>query len=625
MKQTDLIAKISLLTLASIIITAGCDKSSYLENKFIPLNSAKETEKIVINDKHLEPTENFITTPRYNSRAYSIPGSGGGRRSQQNALTILSLSEFRTFDGSKNHDSNLGMAAVGPESVSKKLNTKNLFDHTNGLILDFPAAQEESSLLRLLPPRYKEDGSTPLDTLPHPRLISNTIFAQESPIPSDKLTQMTFLWGQFLDHDMSLSPQNSEESFLIEPFNDPITINGVKLLRSQILPDSGSSLESPRQQFNTITSFIDGSQVYGSSALRGEWLRDANDGTLKISLGNWLPFGEDNNSSPFMAGLTENPHLGSYANLYTAGDVRANETIFLTALHSLFLREHNRIAKEISSKIVNPERDLVYQATRKVVGALMQSITYNEFLPSLGITLEKYDGYKKETDPRILNIFSTAGFRIGHTMVSDGIALKDKSGEIAMSPLFDSFFQPEHFTEDMFDSLFRGAPSAPAEKIDNKIVNSLRNLLFSVTQGFGLDLAMINIQRSRDHGLPSYLQVRQLFDGESKLSEEAEELLLTLYDSLDDVDLWVGMLMEPTLADKEVGQTISDILSKQFTALRDGDRFYYKNDPDFRIGGSLERLGYGLKYIEKRNLSDIIVDNSNVTSEEIQENVFLLK
>ena len=103
--------------------------------------------------------------------------------------------------------------------------------------------------------------------------------------------------------------------------------------RSLYDPDTGTGLDNPRQQINEISAWIDASNVYGSDLERATALRTL-DGTgrLKTSAGNLLPFNTEGFAN---AG-------GSGPTLFLAGDVRANEQIGLTAMHVLFMREHNR-------------------------------------------------------------------------------------------------------------------------------------------------------------------------------------------------------------------------------------------------------------------------------------------
>src|SRR6185369_6459844 len=96
-----------------------------------------------------------------------------------------------------------------------------------------------------------------------------------------------------------------------------------------------------------------------------------------------LPF---NNSATFPTGtlpMANDAHLVPNSQLFAAGDVRANENIELTSLHTLFVREHNRIAGLIASANPRLSDEQVYQQARSWVIAEMQSITYNQWLPAL--------------------------------------------------------------------------------------------------------------------------------------------------------------------------------------------------------------------------------------------------
>ncbi len=58
--------------------------------------------------------------------------------------------------------------------------------------------------------------------------------------------------------------------------------------------------------------------------------------------------------------------------LMRVGDVRVGENIALTSLHTLFLREHNRLARAL--RVLNPtwSSETLYQEARKIVGAYNQ-------------------------------------------------------------------------------------------------------------------------------------------------------------------------------------------------------------------------------------------------------------
>lgn len=71
------------------------------------------------------------------------------------------------------------------------------------------------------------------------------------------------------------------------------------------------------------------------------------------------------------------------AKLIFLGDLRANENLHLTSMHLIWARQHNQIASTL--KKLNPHwnDDIIFQESRKILGAQMQHITYNEFLPLL--------------------------------------------------------------------------------------------------------------------------------------------------------------------------------------------------------------------------------------------------
>lgn len=523
----------------------------------------------------------------------------------ENVLGI-ELSELRSFDGRGNHPDDVGMAGG------------DVFD--NGPQTSPTMA---SCLMRHLD-HYLPDGETPdVSALPHPRLVSNNIFAQNESIPNPRnLSQMAFIWGQFLGHDITETPLTSDASFPIPAFDDDMTKDGLRFYRSKEIPRHDEA--DRRQQFNQITSFIDASHIYGSGVARAHWLRTYTNGELKTSAGNLLPYGDDDGSSPPMAGVVENPHL-SASDLFVAGDDRANENLYLNAMHTIFVREHNRLAREIRERSGEVDDEKIYEATRKILGAVIQSITYNEFLPALGVELPAYRGYSEDVDPRILNIFATAVYRLGHTMLPNSVSLTDAQGSESEIDLYKIFFAPGSMNGEFLDGLIRGAISHPAERVDNKVVNGIRNFMFDPFSNHGkLDLAMLNIHRAREHGLPRYMDVRALFDGDSKIAQVDEAQLLSVYQSLDHVDLWVGMLSEQELPGKAIGQTINDVFTMQFKSLRDGDRFFYRRDSDFYENGGLGRLGYNSAYVEQRTLAKIIADNTNVSREDMPENVFFV-
>jgi len=439
-------------------------------------------------------------------------------------------------------------------------------------------------------------------------------------------TDLVWQWGQFLDHDIDLTATGEPP----EPFDVPVPTGDrwfdpastgsetITLDRSLYDPSTGTSPGNPRQQSNEITAFIDASNVYGSDPVRASALR-ANDGSgrLKESRPGFLPFNA--NGLPNTGG----PDPG----LFVAGDVRANEQVALTAMHTLFLREHNRRALRIQLAEPALTGDEIYERARAIVGGQMQVITYEEFLPVLlgPNALSPYPGYDPEVNPGIANIFSTAAYRFGHSMLPPTLLRLNWLGQPIFGgplPLRDAFFAPDEIIPPEghgISSLLRGLASQLAQDVDVLVIDDVRNFLFGSPGQGGFDLASLNMQRGRDHGLPSYNQARI----ESGLSPaagfhditsdvEIQQRLESVYGNVDDVDVWIGGLAEDHLPCSLVGELFFTVLSDQFERLRDGDRFWYEvafSDTD-------------LEELQTTSLADIIRRNTPIGSD-IQENVFL--
>jgi hypothetical protein len=480
-------------------------------------------------------------------------------------------------------------------------------------------------LLRTAPAAYADGVSTPAGaTRAGARAVSDLVAAAspEGTINDRNMSAFVYAWGQFIDHDIDLTPNGSPaESFNVpvpagDPYFDPSDTGTqvISLNRSQYDPATGTAADNPRQQVNVITAYIDGSMVYGSDPTRAAALRSFAGGRLKTSAGDLLPFNTDGLPN------ANDAHLFPDDQLFLAGDVRANENIELTALQTLFMREHNRIADGLAAANPGLSDQQLYQRARQTVIAEIQSITYNEFLPALlGRGLGTYRGYDPTVNAGIANEFSTAAFRLGHSMLGDDIEFLDNNGqdvhdEVALS---QAFFNPGLVEETGIDPILKYLASDRAQEIDTQVVNSVRNFLFGPPGAGGLDLASLNIQRGRDHGLADYNSARAAYglprvtDFNQITSDPVlQQKLKDVYGSVDNIDLWVGGLAEDHVSGGSVGPTFRRILTDQFRRLRDGDRYWFENQFS---GGQLFRL-------EQTQLSDVIRRNSGISN--VQDNVF---
>ncbi len=520
-------------------------------------------------------------------------------------LTVIANGqEYRTIDGSGNNLSNPNWGSTGEQ------------------------------LLRITSHAYSDGISAPGGLgFPNPRIISNALFAQDSSL-TDQLNLSDFIWvfGQFTDHDViATSSDPTEPASIHIDFDDEYFNPGgifpnieIHMSRSQAVAGTGTDASNPREHSNNLTAWIDASNVYGSDTETAAWLRSNIDGKLKISSGGLMPYnttdGELNSpidhDAPEME--NENPFVTKF---FIAGDARANENALLICLHTVFVREHNRYCDVLKALHPSWEDERLYLEARRRVNAHIQAITYEEWLPAMGIHMDAYSGYDDTANPNISNIFSAAAFRLGHTLLNGNLRTVDNDGNfLGDVALRDAFFTPSLVADMGMDPFFKGMAEQVEQEMDGKVVDDVRNFLFGPPMsGFGgLDLAAININRGRERGIPSFNVARadlgltpytDLNDFTS--DQEVLNVLSAQYGNVNNIDAWVGMLLEEHMPSALFGETIMHIMMDQFGALRDGDRFYYENDD--ALAGEIET-------IKNTTFRDIIMRNTAVTI--MQENVF---
>jgi peroxidase len=548
------------------------------------------------------------------------PGQGQPPKPGKTPLGVMLTQGFRTVDGADNNPFQPAWGAT-----------------------DIP-------FTRLVGSDYGDGAGSPAGAdRPSARAVSNAVCAQSEDRPNAlAATDMLWQWGQFLDHDIDLTAGSSPaEAFDIavplgDPWFDPFSTGTetIGLDRS-----AGVFVNGQREQLNEITAWIDGSMIYGSDEERALALRTL-DGTgrLRTSEGDLLPYN--------LELLPNAPY--PQVDFFLAGDIRANEQVALTALHTLFVREHNWWAERIArlthskpkSKPKKPKSsgkpggdgkgkggppptlsgDEIYQRARAIVGAEIQAITFREFLPVLlgKQALPKYEGYAPGVDPSIRNAFATSAYRVGHTMLSSTLLRLDRRGnehEAGHLDLADAFFSPTELSAWGIEPLLRGLAHQRAQEVDPLVVDDVRNFLFGPPGAGGFDLASLNIQRGRDHGLPSLAALRTELEllpptEFSDICSDAQVVanLSSVYELPADVDPWVGALAEDHLPGAMVGETLHAILTEQFRALRDGDRFWYER----AFPKKTKRL------IERQTLAKIIRRNTDIGAE-IPRDVFRIR
>ncbi|XP_007956202.1 myeloperoxidase [Orycteropus afer afer] len=523
------------------------------------------------------------------------------------------------------------------------------------------------AFVRWLPAEYEDGFSLPFGwtpgvkrggfPVPLARAVSNEIvrFPTEQLTPDQERALMFMQWGQLIDHDLDFTPEpaarvsfvtgvNCETSCLQQPPcfplkippNDPRISNQedcIPFFRS--CPACTQSNITIRNQINALTSFVDASMVYGSEDPLARDLRNLTNqlGLLKVN----NRFTDNGRALLPFDNLHDDPCLLTNRSVripcFLAGDTRSSEMPELTSMHTLFLREHNRLATEL--KRLNPHWDgeRLYQEARKIVGAMVQIITYRDYLPLvLGPTamrkyLPQYRGYNDSVDPRISNVFTNA-FRYGHTLIQPFMFRLDNQYQpISRVPLSEVFFASWRVVlEGGIDPILRGLMATPAKlNRQNQIaVDEIRERLFKQVMRIGLDLPALNMQRSRDHGLPGYNAWRRFCglpepDTVGKLGTVMKNLdlaqkLMAQYGTPDNIDIWMGGVAEPLQHNGRVGPLLACIIGTQFRKLRDGDRFWWENKDVF----SRQQK----QALAKISLPRIICDNTGITTVS-KNNIFM--
>lgn len=262
-------------------------------------------------------------------------------------------------------------------------------------------------------------------------------------------------------------------------------------------------------------------------------------------------------------------------------------------MHTVWFREHNRLVTELRQLNPHWDGDRLYHEGRKIVGAMMQVITYRHWLPDIlgpegTEALGTYRGYDPSAEPSLSNAFASSAFRFGHAMVNP--VLRRLGPDFATIPegdltLGEAFFAPWRLVEEGgVDPVLRGLFAVPAKRNrPGEVMNrELTEGLFAAAHAVALDLAALNVQRGRDHGLPGYAEwreqcgfgpVRSWEDYAADVADpEVLGRLAAVYGHPRNVDLWVGGLLEASVPGGRVGRTVRCLLVEQFRRIRDGDR-----------------------------------------------------
>ncbi|CAC5390152.1 PXDN [Mytilus coruscus] len=472
---------------------------------------------------------------------------------------------------------------------------------------------------RFLSPTYGDQfntGSVPRirsvlgPLLPSPRDISNAVLNGGVSPPRSRIYSVSLThFGQFVDHDFISTPilkDGDQDIFccngdvpVVRPecfsFRTPpgdFQTTCMHFVRSDFGVSPGCPPES-RNQINQRTSFLDLSVTYGNTLDGQNDLRELNTGRLQEGVNRLLPTGPP--GSECLAG----------EECFKSGDNRPAEVPMLTVVHIAFLREHNNIVERLRALGWTDGEEL-YQEAKKILTGIYQHIIYTEYLPLVlgeegmnffGLRSNRFGFntlYNPSANPSTRNAFGAAAYRFGHSLVGSFVeSFNQDFTPRAREPMENHFFSTRlirDFTTFGPDAIARWMTTQFKSRADRFLTPAIRNRLFQTMSGNGFDLGSLNIQRGRDHGIPSYNRWRQfcglqpaLHFGTGHLGltnhhVSAARALATVYSHPDDIDLFPGGLSETPVAGALVGPTFRCIIGLQFMLFKIGDRFFYENE-----------------------------------------------
>ncbi|XP_013174136.1 PREDICTED: peroxidase-like isoform X2 [Papilio xuthus] len=563
---------------------------------------------------------------------------------------------YRSYDGSCN---NLANPTWGtPNNAYENMVQSNYADGVNS----WPTASDGGSL-------------------PNTREISIKIFIPKLEI-EHKWNLNTQQWGQIVAHDLSLTagpdkaklerPVCCDDNGNIAPdagthplcrhipippdddFHVPEGKQCMNFIRTTSTKDINctgpNDLASP---LSVVTSYMDLSLTYGNDERHAKAIREGSGGRMWTTVRNGYEW-------PPQTGNIKKDCIGVHSTdepCYLLGDTRGNQSPQLTALHIILVNEHNRIADALSTLNPHWDDEKIYQEARRIAIAETQHINYYEYLIILlgknnminkKLIYPQHKDYVNDYNPNvsaaIYKEYASAAFRHFHTMIRGYLNLITEDRILARSVRLSDWFNRPALLEkgDGFDDLVRGLSYQAADKSDEYWDFEVTRFLFKGNHSSGGDLRAMDIQRGRDHGLGTYVQLRAhcdlsvpdtFKDLKEYMSKENVQKLKELYESIEDIDLVVGGSLEKHAPGALVGPTFLCILLQQFLNVRIGDRYFYENGKDqdiaftlpqlnsIRNGASMARLlcdnGHKITWMQRRAFELVSDENPLVRCDEL--------
>lgn len=440
-------------------------------------------------------------------------------------------------------------------------------------------------------------------------LCANRQRAPQYGVPA--VSNLFWVWGQFLAHCVALSDTNHTKTMYVGAGLEPSHPT------YELVDAYGVT-----QQLNGLSPYLDASAVYGYEREQARQLRK-HDGSGKLRASE--------SAAAERGALLPLDESGEFV----TGDPRARENVLLSAMHVLWLREHNWWCERLRDEHPSWDGDRLYGTARHLVMGEIQSITYNEWLPLLLGTRKLTNQHicYRNRYVSVLNEFATAGFRIGHSMVTDHLEARHpetgvRQPQLELS-LLEAFFQHSangSLAQHGIAAYLLGGARQQAELLDTHIVDTLRVVLFG---NHRMDLAALNVARGRQHGLPSFQQLYNVYNAHRgatatytshlQLTDSPtlrDAVLQTYGDWSQPIDLWIGLLAERKRHGALLGEVGARLVSDQFEAMRASDPYYYHWD---RVVSAYR------PELHSTRLSTVLLRNTRISRSQLRPEAFRIQ
>jgi hypothetical protein len=444
---------------------------------------------------------------------------------------------------------------------------------------------------------YPEAPSMLLE--PNPRIVSRDLLARETFIPATTLNLTAASWLQFMVHDWFGHSKDSRESPLEVPLadDDPWPERPMRVLRTRRDAQTAREQGAPPTYANAVTHWWDASQLYGSEPETLSRVRSGRAGKLTVGQDGLLP-------------------LDPLRGIDMTG-VQGNYWVGLSLMHTLFTLEHNAVCDVLRAEYPEWSDDALFDHARLIVAALLAKIHTVEWTPAilghpaLQVAMRaNWWGLQEERLSRRVGRLTSnevvsgipggprdhfgvpysiteefvAVYRM-HQLLPDDLSLRSHQDNHVLAERTFPEVADRHAREvmqqiSMADLLYSCGTLHPGAITLHNFPNTLRER--PDPDGVLIDLAAVDVLRSRERGVPRYNAFRRLirrrpvatFEEMTDNPEWAAQLRRVYDGDVERVDLSVGLFAEPLPRGFGFSDTAFRIFTLMASRRLNSDRFF---------------------------------------------------